>query len=197
MNITETLPDQTCKPKIEIYFKQLSEKILRHYQKYGESDKCIDSIQREILTFLPSKIDNEKLIESFINPKQHRANQSIQHLIYRIIRTEDLKVSLHLTSAGIKIPIHSHPGDINALFVISGAIKLRQYTFNKPEPEIKQAYLTSNSCKVGLQQYFNTHDLETTKPLTVFFSIRCKSPKQPKNLLRRVFHPGFMSLAHI
>lgn len=176
MKMKENLYKQSYEPVLATQFRQLSKQMLEHYQEHGESSDCIDVIQQEIHNFFLNTVDGQQLIEQLVNPVQHRAIQTNQHLIYRIIKTDKIKVTLHITSSGVEFPIHSHPGDLNALYVVEGAINLKQHSFERAKHKVKKSTLHSNSCNVGLQYYFNTHELKTKNPLTAFFSIRCKTP---------------------
>jgi len=198
MNTKQAIDTGNLIPDINIKFTKLAQRMQKLHHHMGETDACIESIQGEIKAYLPSHINGNELVQKLINPVQHKACQTFQHLIYRIIRTDKLKVALHLTTAGITIPIHSHPGDINALYIIEGAINLRQYSFVKSHrPDVRHFYLRADECNVGLQHFYNTHELETTEPLTAFFSIRCKTDQPKPSFLQRLRIPGWQGFAQI
>lgn len=160
-------------------FTELSNKMLRHYHQYGESDRCINVIQNEI-SFYHKKLVKHHLIKTALYSHQLRGNKTSQHSVYRIVESNYLKVALHVAGEGLKIPLHSHPDSLSSLLVLKGSLAVKQYSFSGMKLAIQEHSLTAGSCSAGLQKKFNTHKLQATASVNAFLSIRCKVPKSTK-----------------
>lgn len=201
MKARRSLQNQTDNPELASHFNTISNTMLQQYKKHGETTKCIVVIQDQIEKYYHSRLINhteiQRIVEEYFNKY---ANTELQHIVCRIVENEDIKVSLHLTGAGLKIPVHSHPGSLNSLLVVKGALSIKQYCLIDTKLSAKDAVLKRNTCSVGLQKQYNTHALEATTPFNVFFTIRCKVTNRSINYLIKkklstLFTLGFFLLA--
>ena len=182
MKTVTTLRNHKFNNQLARSFKSLSKRMLKLYCKQGETENCIDSIENEVLKLCFTSLDSDKLLQN-ISPLDRYVSEDNGYYIIRVVDTSSLKVAMHIAPSGTKIPIHSHPGSINALLVKVGGVDVQQCSkpgFNDRQRIIR---LTNNECSAGLQRYYNLHSLETTEYLNVFFSIRCKVVKPSYNSL--------------
>lgn len=178
MNTWENLQDNTENRSLEVCFKQLSERMISLYSKYGENLKCITNIQNEAREFYLSKLRKNDTINKIINSHLLRNSEEGGQAVYCIVDNSRLKVALHVTKKGVKFPIHSHPYALNSLLVVRGALNVSQYNIVDLKPQSKSCIIQAGFSSAGLLKTYNTHALETAAPFNVFFSIRCKVANQ-------------------
>jgi len=176
MKAITTLRNHKFNNQLAGTFKSLSKRMLKLYSKHKETEYSIDSIEKEVLKLCKTTLGTKKLLKN-IKPLDSYVTEDNSYYVIRVVDTKLLKVAMHIAPSGTKIPVHSHPGSVNALLVKVGGVDLQQYSkpgFNSNQRNMK---LSDNECSVGLQRYYNLHSLETTESLNVFYSIRCKVSK--------------------
>ncbi len=188
MKAITTLNDIHYSNGLTSVFSNLSKKMLKLYKKHGETQLCIDLIQKEALTLCYASLDTQQLMQN-VSPRDVHAKEDNSRYVFRIVHTPSLKVVLHVAPAGTKFPAHFHLDTLNLLMVKKGALQVEQFSKEGSDHQEKQqTLLTKDKCSVGLQRYYNRHSLMTTDQVNVFFSIRCKVPKPRK--LRLIYSLG-------
>ena len=187
MKAITTLRNHKFNNQLTRTFKSLSKRMLKLYKKHGETRYCIDKIQQEVLKICQTRLNTEQLIKN-ISPLDTYVQEYNSYYVIRIIHTKSLKIALHIAPSGRKLPVHSHPDSVNALLVKTGGVEVQQTSQPGFNNLTKQVSLTSDTCSAGLQRFFNLHSLQTTQPLNVFFSIRCKVSKSLMASFQLSFH---------
>ena len=185
MKAITTLRNQKFSNQLSRTFKSFSNTMLKVYRKHGETKDCINKIQQELLKLTHTQLDTEVLLNN-ISPLDRHVQEDNCHYVIRVVHTESLKIALHITPSGTKLPAHSHPDSLNALLVKTGEVEVQQSSILSFSHLSKQIItLAADECSVGLQCYNNNHSLLTTSPLNVFYSIRCKVTKSFVNSFAR------------
>ncbi len=109
MKAITTLNDIRYSNGLSSVFSHLSKKILKLYKRHGETQLCIDLIQKEALKLCHAGLDTQQLMQN-VSPRDVHAIEDNSRYVFRVVDTTALKVALHVAPAGTKFPLHFHSG---------------------------------------------------------------------------------------
>ena len=174
---------------LEQAFKTFSKKAQTIYKQHAESQQNLELLQDAAQHFYHQHIESKKLQHN-LQPLIERVKNKGCRYVFRIIQSEQFKVTLHLVPSGTSFPPHSHPNTLNMIIVDTGELQLQQFSTANYNSARSFNVLSAKQCCVGLKYYKNCHQFYSSEPVTLFFSIclQVENPPfaLPKQWLKKV-----------
>lgn len=182
-------------PIDKLRVSHLRRKVIKSYQKLGETSDSIDKISHLLGQFYQDF--KQSILYKTSASQVFQAVESGDYQRFNLINDELIKLSLHVMPEGTQIPMHAHPGMFSATLVEQGVLQIKHDSWGRMAPlkgAARVSFLGENEVSVGLPIKNNLHQIRAQSSTVVFYSLRIKlKPQQNRLSLKKKFVlPGFI-----
>lgn len=177
----------------KLRINRLRKKVLKSYQRLGETDDSIGKINHLLGCFYQDF--KQSILYKTSNSQVFQAIHSGSYQRFNLMNDELVKLSLHVMPKGTIIPMHAHPGMFSATLVERGVVQIKHDSWGRMAPlkgVASVSLLGENEVSVGLPIKNNLHQIHAQSDVVVFYSLRMKlKPRQTiPGLKKRFAFPG-------
>ncbi len=159
----------------KLRINQLRRKVVKSYQRLGETNNSIEKIQLLLGQFYQGF--KQSILYKTSTSQIFQAVESGDYRRFNLINDELVKLSLYVMPKGRIIPMHAHPGMFSATMVVQGQLNIQHDSWGRITPlngAASISLLGENEVSVGLPIKNNLHQIHAQSDVVVFYSLRMK-----------------------